>query len=127
MKRIVRGPCGLSVGRSSVGELEVHWNSGGSVRYLPAFLLDVEHYEGMVRHASESRETVCSSTFLHHTSSDMAAAVLRLWRPLKPRSVSCRGFHSSGDLSWQGSSGSLIPMVIEQTVSCNMAWDYEQG
>jgi len=59
--------------------------------------------------------------FLYHTSSDMAAAGLKLWRSLKPRFVSRRGFHGSGDSGWQGSSGSLIPMVIEQTVSCDMA------
>ena len=69
---------------------------------------------------SRATEHLSSSTFLHRVSSDMAAAGLRLWQSLKSRSVSCRGFHSSGDSGWQGSSGSLIPMVIEQTVSRDM-------
>ena len=116
MKRIVRSPYRLGVGRYSVGELKVHWYGGGSVRYPPALLLDVEHCE--VRDAFVSRATVHSPTSLHHASLDMTAAGLRLWRSLKPRSVSSRGFHSGGDSCWQGSSGNLIPMVIEQTVSC---------
>jgi len=49
MKRIVRSPCGLSVGRCPVGELKVHRNGSGSVRRLSALLLDVEHYEGKGR------------------------------------------------------------------------------
>ena len=62
-------------------------------------------------------------TFLHHASPDMTAAGLRLWQSLKlrPRFITSRGFHSGGDSRWQGSSGNLIPMVIEQTVSCKTA------
>ena len=52
----------------------------------------------------------------------MVAAVLRLLRLTKPRYVSHRVFHSNGDSGWRGSSGNLIPMVIEQTVSCNIAY-----
>jgi hypothetical protein len=73
-----------------------------------------------VRGASVSRAAEHISHFPHHASSDMAAVSLKLWRSLKPRFVSHRGFHSGGDSGWQGSSGSLIPMVIEQTVSCDM-------
>ena len=46
IKQIVRSPWEFNVGRRSVGELQVHRNDGGSVRYLPALLLDVEHCEG---------------------------------------------------------------------------------
>ncbi|KAF9652056.1 hypothetical protein BDM02DRAFT_3153993 [Thelephora ganbajun] len=53
----------------------------------------------------------------------MAAAGLRLLRSLKPRPVSYRGFHSSGDSGWQGSSGNLIPMVIEQTGRGERSYD----
>jgi len=102
-----------------VGELKVHWNGGGSVRYLPALLLDDEHHEGSKRRVRVTWGGAHLTRFLYHASSDMAAAGLKLWRSLKPRFVSHRGFHSSGDSGWQGSSGSLIPMVIEQTVS----WD----
>ena len=55
VKRIVRSPHGLGVGRHSVGKLKVHWNSGGSVRYPPGLLLDVEHCK--VRDAFVSRAT----------------------------------------------------------------------
>lgn len=49
MIRIVHSPRGSAIGRCSVGELKVHRNGGGSVRYPPALLLDVEHHEGKRR------------------------------------------------------------------------------